>query len=225
MLVFWTVLTYAVTMDVDQVRNLYHKKGLSAEEVGEHLGKTVWQVIKFMKKHQIPRRKTEETKRLQFQRKPLSYKKKTRMTSSERELYEVGLVLYWGEGAKNFSTVDLANSDHEMVLIFLEMLRKIYRVDENRLRVLLYCYANQDVSALIDFWSKKLLIPKKQFIKPYVRSDFDHTRTSKMPYGLAHIRYNDKRLLEQILRDIDIIKNRLLGYRSGQTDVTVNHAA
>jgi len=198
-------------MDVDQVINLYHNKGLSSQEVGDQLGKTVWQVIKFMRKHSIPRRKASETHRLQFYRSPLSYNKKQRMTLKEKRLYEACLMLYWAEGVKaGKHTVDLANSDKDMVMLFLEMLRRVYKVDEHRLRVLLYCYENQNKDKLINYWSKKLDIPVDQFIKPYVRQDYNKNKKHKMPYGLVHIRYNDMRLFADIKKAISIIKNELL---------------
>jgi len=197
-------------MNIGEVRQLYYREGLSAREVGERLGKSVWQVIKFMRKNQIPRRQASETQRIQFQKRPLSYQKKQRLSQLEYRLHEAGLMLYWAEGVKSGqSTVDLANSDQRMIVLFLRVLREIYRVNEGRLRVLLYCYQNQDVSRLIRFWSGLLNIPKHQFIKPYVRRDFDLNKTNRMPHGLVHIRYNDKRLYSQILEDIDIIVSDL----------------
>jgi hypothetical protein len=193
-------------MTVGKVRRLYWGEGLSAREVGERLGKTVWQVIKFMKKHNIPRRRAEETQKIQFQKKPLSYKKKSKLSQLERRLYEVGLMLYWAEGAKaDKRVVDFANSDWRMVLIFLRMLRDIYCVDEKKLRVLLYCYANQVPDELISYWSKLLKIPRNKFYKPYIRKDFRQDKTQKMPYGLVHIRYADVKLFSQIQHDIGII--------------------
>lgn len=202
---------YSRTMDVDEVKNLYYQDGLSAREVGEHLGKTVWQVIKFMRKHNIPRRRAPETQHLQFLRSPLSYQKKTKLNKREQKLYLSGLMLYWAEGVKSSSsTVDFANSDSRMVKLFLKMLRKIYQVNESRLRVLLYCYSNQNKNHLIKYWSKQLKIPKSQFIKPYVRQDYKESKKGKMPYGLVHVRYNDKRLLARVIKDIDIIYSTIV---------------
>ena len=59
-----------------------------------------------------------------------------------------------------------------MINVFVKFLREIYRVDEKRFRILLYCYSDQNVLELVDFWSKLTKIPKKQFTKPYIRKDF-----------------------------------------------------
>jgi len=87
--------------------------------------------------------------------------------------------------------VDFANSDTNTVRIFLKALRKIHRVDEKRLRVFLYCYGNQKVNKLINYWSKLLNMPKSQFTKPYIKQNFDNRKIDRMPYGLVHIRYSD----------------------------------
>jgi len=117
----------------------------------------------------------------------------------------------WGEGVKAAgTTVDLANSDPLMVTLFLLMLRKIYQVTESKLRVLLYCYGNQDIQKLKIFWSSQLHIPMKQFIKPYLRQDYQPNKSHKMPYGVAHIRYNDTKLHWEITQDIAIMSRHLL---------------
>lgn len=205
---YWAEPIYYRTMTVAQVGKLYRNDGLSAQEIGNHLNKSVWQVIKFMKKHGIRRRSAAETQRLQFFRKPLSYQKIKHFTQKEKRLYEAGLLLYWAEGAKaEHGVVDFANCDSNMVTIFLATLRRIYHVNDIRLRVLLYCYANQHVDGLINYWEKILTIPKSQFSKPYVRRDFNQKKSGKMPYGLVHIRYADKKLLAQIKEDIGILSS------------------
>lgn len=196
-------------MEIDQVKKLYYRQKLSAAEVGQRLDKTVWQIIKFMKKNNLPRRHQAETRSFQFDRQKPSYLKRDHLNSTERKLNIIGLMLYWGEGVKATKhIVDFVNSNQKMALIFLNMLRKIYQIKESKLRILLYCYANQDTNKLIHYWSELLQIPRKQFIKPYVRQDYDPLKTNKMPHGLVHIRYCDKKLFSQIMQEIDIIADR-----------------
>lgn len=96
-----------------------------------------------------------------------------------------------------------------MIQLFLKMLREIYEVDEQRLRVFLYCYPNQDIENLIDYWVKTTKIDRRQFSKPYVRRDFSEAKSNKMRFGLVHVRYNDKKLLAKIKVDIDDLKRKL----------------
>lgn len=198
-------------MLIDQVKKLYYQEKLSAAEVGKKLGKTVWQIIRFMKKNQLPRRSQADTRHFQFQRQKASYSKKSHLTITEQKLNLAGLILYWGEGVKaKIDVVDFVNSNQKMAVIFLKMLRQIYQIKEKKLRILLYCYANQNVNKLINFWSKLFKIPKKQFIKPYIRQDYNPKKINKMPHGVIHIRYCDKKLFSQIMLEIDIISKRLI---------------
>jgi len=107
-------------------------------------------------------------------------------------------MLYLAEGAKTGTTVDFANSSPTLIKVFLTFLRKVCAIDENRLKLYLYCFSNQRPTKLIDFWSKELKIKRRQFTKPYIRSV---TKPSSriMRYGLLHLRYSDKKLLMQIL--------------------------
>jgi hypothetical protein len=81
-------------------------------------------------------RKQNETKKIQFIKSPLSFNPKINLSNKEQKLKIAGLMIYWGEGGKrNSSGIDLANSDPQMITVFLIFLRKIYRINEKRLRV------------------------------------------------------------------------------------------
>jgi len=187
-----------MNLPIEEIKGLYYKKGLSAREVGEKLDATVWQVIRFMRKHKLPRRTAAETQRLQFLRQPPSFEIKKKLTRKEEKLRIAGVMLYWAEGNKQKDTVDFANSDSRMIKVFLKFLREICQVDESRLRTFVYCYANQDVDALENFWRRVTRIPKEQFNKPYIRKDFSEKKIGKMRYGLVHVRYSDSKLVNQI---------------------------
>ena len=215
-------------MIATRIRDLYHKDRLSSRQVAQKLGISQWSVISLMRRYNIPRRTFSEANQLLFSKKSLSYRKKPNITKDERFLLQAALMLYWAEGyKKGVHSVDLSNSDERIIVIFLKALRRIYRVEEKKLRVYLYCYSNQGIHALLEYWSKILEIPKSQFIKPYVRKDFDEKKKNVMPHGLVHIRYYDKKLLQQIKAEIDIIYNEFqkLGWLSGQKHFSVKEAS
>jgi hypothetical protein len=198
-------------VDVDLIKKLYFKDKLSCSEIGKKLNLSVWQIIGLMKKYNLKRRTSAETNNIKFNQKPLSFLIKNALTEKEKLLQNAGLMLYFGEGTKfEGGVVDLANSNEKILLIFLKMLRKIYHVEEKRLRVLLYCYANQNINKLINYWSNKTNITKSQFVKPYIRQDYKPEKIDKMPHGLIHIRYNDKRLFMTIMEQIGIISEELI---------------
>lgn len=190
-------------LSLNLVKKLYYKEKLSTIEIGTRLKVTPWVVLKFMKRMNLPRRTFSEANAVVFKKKPITFSIKRNLSSAEKELKVAGLMLYWSEGSKSNQklrmwTVDFTNSDPKMIKLFLLFLRRICRIDEKRLRVLLYCYANQDIEELKNFWYKITGINLKQFIKPYVRKDFLPEKRGKMKYGLVHIRYSDKKLLLQI---------------------------
>jgi transposase len=189
---------------LEKVKDLYYKKGYSAREVGKFFGKSTSRVYDFMREYGLKRRLPAETNNLIYEKQKPSYHLKNNLTREEEKLKIAGIMLYWAEGYKNLGkrvrggTIDLGNSDPKMIQLFLKFLRVIYGIDESRLRVRLYCYANQNIDSIKKYWSKITGISLKQFIKPYVRKDFSLDKIDKMKYGLAHIVYSDKKLFLQI---------------------------
>jgi len=198
-------------LDKEAVSKLYNKTGLSSSEIARKYNISVWRVISFMRRSGLKRRTPAETLRIQFYKKPLTFNKLRVLSSEQKKLLIAGLMLYWAEGSKASKyTVDFANSDEKMLLIFLKMLRGIYNVNEDKFRVYIYCFSNQDAGELIEFWSKKLDISKNKFTKPYIQKNINENKTDKMPFGLIHIRYSDMKLHKQIMTDIGIMGSKLL---------------
>lgn len=168
----------------------------SAREISHEMNIPIDFVYRILKKNNISRRSTTEQNNIRFERKKPSFTVKESDTENST-LFIGGVLLYWCEGAQweGGNVVDFANSNTEMILLFLLFLRRICHVDEKRIRCYLYCYSNQDVPSLVYYWSHITMIPREQFSKPYVRCDFDENKAGKMPNGLIHIRYSDKKLL------------------------------
>lgn len=191
-------------LTIEKIKNLYYNKGYSVRQIGEIFGTSTSRIYDFMKRHGLSRRTPSESNNLVYLQQKPSFNLKKNLTSEERELKIAGIMLYWAEGYKNISkqarggTIDLGNSEPKMIQLFLRFLRKICRVDENRLRVKLYCYANQNINFIKRYWSKITRIPLGQFTKPYIREDFSPAKIDKMKYGVAHIVYSDKKLFLQI---------------------------
>lgn len=196
-------------LSVSLIKELYYQKEMSAFEIGKIINRNESTVYKFMKRNGLPRRKFREANEVKFNKKPLTFLIRENLSLKEEKLKIAGIMLYWAEGAKIGLTttgsklVDFANSDPKMIKLFLKFLREICEVDAKRLRIYLYCYSNQDIRKLKQYWHKITKIPLAQFTKPYVRQDFDLNKSGKMKYGLVHVRYSDKKLLLQIEKWID----------------------
>lgn len=136
------------TLSKSLVNKLYHEEKLSTIKIASKLGTTEWVVLNFMKRNDIPHRSFKEANQILFDKKPLTFSIRNRLSKTEGKLKTAGVFLYWGEGAqlrgKN-CTVDFANSNPQMVKVFARFLRKICRIDEKRLRVFMYCYADQRI--------------------------------------------------------------------------------
>lgn len=191
------------------LKELYCDEGLSMREIAAQLRVTDDAVVYAMRKYNIHRRSLLETSRLRFQKKKPSFTKIKKLSPLAHDLRIAGCMLYWGEGAKSIrsATVDLANSDPDIIRTFLSFLRTNYILDEKKFRIYLYCYSNQNIQHLVKFWSEHTSIPLKQFSKPYVRKDFSLTART-MEYGMIHVRYSDKKLLLDILHQIDQFKGQ-----------------
>lgn len=198
---------------LNKIKELYYKRKYSMKAIGKELGASIHSVLYFMRKNGLVRRTLKEEQKLRFENKKPSFTIRSNDKYS-MELNAIGSMLYWGEGYKGnenspAKSVDFANSDPDMIKLFLIFLRKRFILDENKFRVLLYCYSDQDVSSLIRFWSKETNISPTAFTKPYVRSDFK-PEARKMKYGLVHIRYYDKKLLLELKKMIDSYKEKYI---------------
>ena len=185
-----------------------YKQNISGPDIAQKLGIQPRQVYRILDRHKIKRRNLSEQSRIRFAKIPLSFGFKKSLSTKDRELLVAGTMLYYGEGAKTGTTVDLANSDPNILKLFLKFLRNICGTDERRLRFYLYCFSNQNKVQLIKFWCKYLGISKNNFTKPYVRNTRQGNISRKMPYGVLHIRYSDKKLLNKILElNAELVKN------------------
>lgn len=109
---------------------------------------------------------------------------------SKRELFLVGVALYWAEGRKKSRwCLTFSNSDSEMIKLMMEFFRKICGV-KNEFSAAVQIHPNVTSQEAVNYWSKIAKIPKSQFIKTYSRV----TSTSKrkrapniLPYGTFRI--------------------------------------
>ncbi|MBL7081252.1 MAG: hypothetical protein ISS44_01610 [Candidatus Omnitrophica bacterium] len=195
------------TLDRNRIKELYWDKKYNVKEIAKRLGVSPWTMYNSMNKYKIARRNRSEANYIANRYKP-QFMTKDNLILEEEYLKIAGVMLYWAEGTLKGDTVDFANSNPEMIRIFLRFLREICGVKEARLRIYLYAYSYQDIEAVKLYWHKATEVSLSQFTKPYIRKGNPNLSQRKLPYGLIHIRYNDKRLLGLIKTWIDeYIKN------------------
>ncbi len=198
------------SLQADQLRKWYWDEQRSIPQISRISGVPSQTLYELMRQHKIPRRTLTESNYLIYKDKP-KFRLQPRLTPEQERLKVAGLMLYWAEGAKQRSTVDFTNSDPKTIMIFLRFLREICGVSESRLRGFLYIYEGQNIENIRQYWSEQTQIPEEQFLKSYV-SKFRPERLKQkvLSYGVMHVRYNDKRLLQQILSWIQEEADRLI---------------
>ncbi|MCL5407715.1 MAG: hypothetical protein M1429_04440 [Patescibacteria group bacterium] len=177
------------------LKRLYDVRKLSMAEVAVKLGKSRHEVVYWMDKHKIPRRSWSEATYTKRNPKGDPFKIKKDLTLEEAELKGLGLGIFWGEGAKtNRYGIRVGNTDHRLILKFIEFLTKIYGVKKEKLRYGLIIFNDSDPDKALHFWCSKLEIKPEQFGKLIViPPQGKGTYKKKSKYGVVTVGcYNTK---------------------------------
>jgi Homeodomain-like domain len=103
---------------------------------------------------------------------------------SKKELFIGGLFLYWGEGAKtDRAEISLSNTNPAAIKAFMYWLTHALEIKPEAMLIKLHLYSDMDVIKETAFWTKKLNLPKSQFIKPYIKETKFSAITYKNGYG------------------------------------------
>ncbi len=96
---------------------------------------------------------------------------------SRRDLFILGVALYWAEGAKAKEyrpsvAVKFANSDPEMVKLFLLWLRRIFHVKDANITLTVYLHQNhkQRIHEVENFWLKVTGLERSSLANPVFKS-------------------------------------------------------
>ena len=161
------------------------RQGVTYQEIMRRLGltkSTLWRWLKaeglvdgqsqhYTERRLLAQKKAAETvHRLRVER--------TRATMSRayqdiglltsRELQLIGAALYWAEGAKQKphnigQRVTFANSDPEMLRVFMTWLRRTCELSIDQLAFELYIHESANVDAAQRFWASTLHVPLERF--------------------------------------------------------------
>jgi len=117
-------------------------------------------------------------------------------------------VLYICEGSKNkrSSCLTIGNSDPKIIKLFLQLLRKCYRINESKFRCTVQCRADQDTKKLEIFWSKVTGIPLSLFYKARIDNRTIGKKSEKTDYhGVCRINYFSADIFWELMIIGDII--------------------
>jgi len=137
--------------------------------------------------------------------------KKNILPLNSRDIFILGLGLYWGEGAKRYnSTLSVSNTDPAIIKFFILWLNKTLSVPKEKLKVHLQLYSDMDIKKEIEFWSKTTGISEKQFIKPYIKESSLKAINHKggFGHGTCNVKIGNVALYEKILMAIKTIADK-----------------
>ena len=128
---------------------------------------------------------------------------------SERDRLMYALALYAGEGSKSDDKIVFANSDAQLVRVFLGWFRREFELDESRLRLRLDLPEDLDLDRALEFWSEATGIPMSQFQKSY-RAAADHTmRGNRHVFGCASLIYSSSAIHRRVMALIAAVTSGL----------------
>jgi transcriptional regulator with XRE-family HTH domain len=107
----------------------------------------------------------------------------------KRDVFMLGLGLYWGEGNKSYNHTRVVNSDPDIIISSIKWFKEICGLNNKNFTISLALYPDSDINKCLNFWSKKTGIPIKNFRKTQVdkRKDKSPKKRGKLPYGTAHL--------------------------------------
>lgn len=137
---------------------------------------------------------------------------------TKRDLWLLGIGLYWGEGDKSSSEgVKIMNSDPLMIKMMIKWFKEICKLNYNNFRAAVHIYPDNDIKEAIEYWSKITKIPKSQFGKTQIdiRKNKSKKKKNKLPYGTIKITIKSNRKKEfgvflnrRIIGWIEALKNQ-----------------
>lgn len=103
------------------------------------------------------------------------------LSSKEKMLF--ACALYWGEGSKK--DFGLSNTDPELIKTFINVLRNVFNIQNDRLRISIRIYEDLDRDRCLNFWSRIVDIEKEKFINVDV---LHGKKKGKLEYGMCRVR-------------------------------------
>ena len=138
---------------------------------------------------------------------------------SYRELFLIGIALYWGEGTKSERnsnrSLSIANSDPDMIAVFLKFMRDILKIKEEKITAGIHVYPSTNVVEARNYWSSIIKLDSHKF---YIVNQVSRASRSKrpynsLPYGTAVIKVCDRKLffkmkgmIKGLIENIKILK-------------------
>lgn len=127
---------------------------------------------------------------------------------SKRELWLIGVALYWGEGGKtNHGSARISNSDPAVIKIMMRFFREICQVPEEKFTGHVHTFSHLNAAVAEKYWSNVSGIARNKFYKTYSKpSVASKNKKDSLPYGTFQIYVNNTKLFFTIMGWIEKLK-------------------
>ncbi len=198
-------------IDKKKIESMYLRDGRSVSYIANVYSCSISKINYWFKKFKIKKRTISEAiyKKHNGTKDPFSYAKPK--TSDDSFLLGLGLGLYWGEGTKsNKNSVRLGNTDPKIIKSFIKFLKKIYKIDANKLKYGLQVFNDVSPQSALSFWMKELNASRDQFHKVVISSvRGPGTYKIKSKFGVLTIYFHNMKLKKLLMEQIENI-NKVL---------------
>ena len=122
--------------------------------------------------------------------------------------YSMGCMLYWAEGSKNKNAVIFTNTDVDMMVFFVNFMRKYFNCNNEDFAVSINTYLDNGYTEIEveNFWMEKFKLDRTCLRKSIFRKG---DGTGKYPYGTCRISIGSTKIVQQIYGSIQ----KLIGFK------------
>jgi transposase len=156
-------------------------------------------------------RETMRKKRQARLDKTYDEQKKIILPLTKREFFIAGLMLYWGEGEKTkLQGVGVSNTDPSVIKFFIRWVAMSLSSPKNKIKIQLHLYNDMNIKKELNYWSRTLNIPLKQFNRPYIKKTSSDRINHKgsFGHGTCNARIGNVLLAEKIVMGLKVISDK-----------------
>ena len=209
---------------------ILRKKGMSIKSIAKELGSPQSSISNWVR--DIPLTEKQKQKLIDNMHSPEAVEKrrKTRLQSekrkrsfifdnayteiddiSDRELWLIGVSLYWAEGGKTQRMVRFSNGDPRMIKIMIRFFEKICGVKKSSMRAHIHIHESLNIHAAEKYWQGVTGIESDKFYKTYNKPNKSSKGTrNSLPNGVCDIYCGDYKLFIKIEGWTEAIYNQSL---------------
>lgn len=125
------------------------------------------------------------------------------LARSNHPLHLAGCMLFWAEGDKCRNAVRMANSDPQILRLFVRFLRECYGAPDARISITCNLFADhlERQREIEQFWLDTLELPRTRLLPSIVNVYSKYSqkkRRNKLPYGTCKLVYSDTRTVQSV---------------------------